>query len=134
MARLMDWRPRLTEYLLDCGQTVFAYGDQDCALFAAGAVAAMTGCDPAKDWRGRYRTLNGGLRLMRAAGYRDHIDMVNRNFASVHPAFAGDGDLASVVTPEGDAMGVIMGEVIYLTGPAGAAMKPRTAATMAWVV
>lgn len=134
MQRLTDWRARLTSYLLEHGKVAFSYGKQDCALFAAGAVAAMTGHDPAAEWRGRYRTPAGGLRLMRMAGFRGAVDFMNRTFVPIHPAFAGDGDIAAVPLPEGEALGVIVGEVVYLTGPSGVAMQPRTSAERAWVV
>lgn len=42
--RLPDWPERLAGYLQACRAVPFAWGTQDCATFAAGAVSAMTGC------------------------------------------------------------------------------------------
>lgn len=62
MTRCEDWHARLAAYVFDAGRTPFAYGSHDCALFAAGAVEAMTGTDLAAGWRGIYRTLAGASR------------------------------------------------------------------------
>ena len=68
MPRLSNWTAPLIEYLAAAARRPFKPGHHDCALFAAGAVAAMTGTDFAAQWRGRYTTLRGGLRVIRRAG------------------------------------------------------------------
>jgi hypothetical protein len=115
--RLPDWKQRLIAYLEDCVRRPFQFGRHDCALFAAGAVQAMTGTDPAADWRGRYRTLKGGLKAVRRAGYADHIALAAAVLPEVHPAFAAPGDLAVIGTPDGPALGVVQGEGVYVLGP-----------------
>lgn len=134
MQRLTDWRSRLNAYFLDMKREPLTYGISDCALFAAGAVQAMTGEDPAVAFRGRYTTLRGGLRVLRMAGYRDHIDLTTHLLPEVHPAFAGDGDVASVDTTEGMALGIFSGEVVYVLAPVGLGVRPRTEASKAWKV
>lgn len=109
MMRRNDWQPRLVAYLDACRGQAYAVGRFDCALFAAGAVEAMTGLDLASDWRGRYRTLRGGLRVLRAAGYVDHLALARAHFAPVPVAFAQSGDLAAANGPEGVALGVVVG-------------------------
>ena len=54
--RLVDWKPRLVDYLSRSVGTPFAYGQFDCFLFTLGAVAVMTGVDLTLDYRGRYTT------------------------------------------------------------------------------
>lgn len=134
MQRLTDWRSRLNAYLLDVKCEPLSYGVSDCALFAAGAVQAMTGEDPAVAFRGRYATLRGGLRVLRKAGYRDHIDLTTYLLPDVHPAFAGDGDIAAVDTSDGLALGIFSGEVVYVLAPIGLGVRPRTEACKAWKV
>ena len=46
MTRLRDWRTRLAAYLAAGRAKPFAYGEHDCARFAAGAVEAVTGDNP----------------------------------------------------------------------------------------
>ena len=58
--RLHDWEHRLTRYVTEVACTGFAHGSHDCALFAAGAVEAITGIDPGARWRGRYSSFKGG--------------------------------------------------------------------------
>ena len=132
--RLPDWKTRLIAYVSDAARTPFQMGVHDCALFSAGAVLAMTGVDYAANWRGRYTTLTGGLRVLRKEGFADHIDLAARTFDEVHPAFADLGDLAVIPTPEGDVLGVVQGEMIYGLNKAGIAYTPRERAMRAFRV
>lgn len=119
MQRKPDWHMALCQYLAEAGRAPFAHGTHDCALFAAGAVAAMTGEDPAARWRGKYKSLKGGLGAMRRAGVADHVAMAARVLAEIPPAMARPGDIA--VIPDGDlpALGVVQGEWIYVLAPGG---------------
>ena len=112
--RFDDWHLRLIEYLSFSARKAFQPGLHDCALFSAGAVAAMTGVDFAANWRGRYTTLSGGARLLRRAGHDDHIALAAACLKEIAPAFAAPGDLA--VLPQGGAMvlGVVQGERVYV--------------------
>ncbi len=107
----------------------FCPGKHDCALFAAGCVAAMTGDDFAAPYRGRYRTLRGGIRILRKAGFSDAIALAAAHLPPVAPAFAADGDVAVVPTPEGPALGILIGAQIRVAGPKGLRLVPREAAT-----
>jgi hypothetical protein len=63
---------------------------------------------------GRYRTVRGGLRVLRSAGFRDHVELVAARFEEIAPSFAQAGDIAVV---EGDwdlALGIVQGEWIYV--------------------
>ncbi len=132
LTRLPDWQARLHAWLLEVGGKPFKPGRHDCALFAAGAVAAMTGEDPAAVFRGRYRTLRGGLRVLRRAGWRDHIAFAAAQLDEINPLLARPGDLAVVPADGGDALGVVQGEWIYVLGLQGMGMVPLTAATRAF--
>jgi len=150
MGRVIGWQARLVTYMADCRARPFAPGRHDCALFAAGAVQAMTGHDPAATWRGRYQTQAGGLRLLRRAGHDDHIVLAATLFAEIPVMVAGPGDLAVIETedspalgPEfdpafgpalGPALGVMQGAAIYVLGPGGLGLMPRNAATRAFRV
>ncbi len=138
MGRLINWHARLVTYMADCRARPFEIGQHDCALFAAGAVQAMTGHDPAAAWRGRYTTLRGGLRVLRRAGFRDHIKVVATQFPQTPLAQALPGDLAVIDTDNGaafgSALGVVQGEAIYVLGPDGLGLVARNAATRAFRV
>jgi len=137
MGRLTDWRSRLLSYLVAERAAPFEYGSHDCALFAAGAVAAMTGVDYAAPYRGHYRTLLGGLRALHRDGYEDHVALAAAHLEAVHPAYAAPGDLAAI--PGGtdglSALGVVQGAAVYVLMPdGGVGLVSRTTAAKAFRV
>jgi SpoU rRNA methylase family enzyme len=113
-----DWKIRLIQHLGEVARTPYQVGQNDCALFAARAVAAMTDVDLAAEFIGRYRTIRGGIRILRKAGYADHIDLAAAHFDEVATCFAAAGDLAVVPGLEGEALGVVQGEVVYVLSAA----------------
>lgn len=123
--RHSDWRSRLTAYLTEHAQARFRPGRMDCALFAAGAVAAMTDTDPGRGWRGTYRSLRRGHRLMQAAGHADHIAYFASLFPEVAPAEAHQGDVAVVEEEDMACLGIVQGEMIYVVTLAGFGLVPR---------
>lgn len=130
LARLPNWRPRLMTYLDSVRSRPFAYGQHDCALFAAGAVEAMTGVDLAADFRGHYDSLKAGLKLLSGA----HLSILRRHFEEIPPVFAGVGDLAMIGEVGFPALGLFQGETILVLREDGLGMMPRAAATKAWRV
>lgn len=125
MTRRADWKARLVDYLAASAQRPFRYGQHDCALFAAGAVAAMTGTDHADGWRG-YGDLPSGLRRLRAAGHDDHVAFVASILPEIHPVRAMPGDVA-VMPGDGGvaALGIVQGAGVYALRPQGIAVLPR---------
>lgn len=123
--RRTDWRARLAQYVAAMAGQGFSYGALDCALFAAGAVEAMTGADLAAGYRGRYRTLTGGLRHLRAAGYADQVALAAACFPEVPPAYAAAGDLVALPGDAGAALGIVQGGGVYCLQPAGLAVVSR---------
>jgi hypothetical protein len=119
VARLPDWRPRLHLWLQEMDGKPFVFGNHDCCLFGAGAVAAQTGVDLAAGWRGRYTTMRGGLRVLRRAGYTDHIDLIARHLAETPRLAACEGDIAVIDDPGGRAVGVVQGSAVYVLHPSG---------------
>jgi hypothetical protein len=134
LARLPDWKPRLTAWLVQAARRPFAEGEHDCALFFAGAVEAMTGTDPAAAWRGRYPSTAAGLRLLRRAGFADHLALAAACLPEVPAAYARTGDGAVVETQDGPALGLVQGEMIFVLGPTGLRLVPRSLASRAFRV
>ncbi|PKP85816.1 MAG: hypothetical protein CVT80_00265 [Alphaproteobacteria bacterium HGW-Alphaproteobacteria-2] len=126
--RCTDWHARLTAFLARAARSEFRPGDLDCALFAAGAVEAVTGLDPAASLRGRYATLDDGYARLAALGFADHVALAQSLFAEVPPAMAWPGDLAEVETAEGPALGVVQGQCVYVMGRRGMGLMPLSAA------
>ena len=134
MGRVNNWRAALTDYVIETAGEPFAIGKSDCAMWAAGAVQAMTGKDFARGFRG-YTTIAGGLRKLKARGFADHVALAAANFEEVPPAFAEVGDIAVVEGDDGtDALGIVQGEMIYVSWPTGRAIVPLTSAKRAFRV
>lgn len=76
----------------------------------------MTGVDYAAEYRGRYTTFSGGVRLIKEAGFIDHIDLVQFLAAEeIKPAhLAQVGDIAVVKSPDGEmVLGIVGGARIH---------------------
>lgn len=91
----------LAAFLRAGGARPFAWGVQDCCLWAADWVLAATGRDPAAVWRGRYRTALGAARLAaRRGGFEAHVaaclaDAGLTETAEPRPGDVGIVDLAN---------------------------------------
>jgi hypothetical protein len=95
--RLPDWPEKLAAYIADNRAARFAWGVNDCALFAAGAVLAMTG-----QWLPlqRWTSAKSAARAQRAAGgLAVAVDAVLPRLAG--PAFAQRGDVVLAQADDG---------------------------------
>ena len=121
-----NWQNLLIEYIASAANGTFAYGQQDCALFAAGAVDIQLGTQYVRDWVGKYKSWPEGLRKLRKLGHDDHLALFGKHLTEVLPPFAQVGDIAAM----GDAMGIVQGAGIYvLQDPKGIGLAPLTSAT-----
>lgn len=116
LVRLPDWQARLRRFLRTNHGRPLEPGRHDCCLFGAGAVEAQTGVDLAADWRGRYSTFRGGYRMLRRAGYADHVAFIAAHLPEARITSVRAGDIAIVPSEEGDAVGVVQGEAVYVLG------------------
>lgn len=123
------WRLALMQYLGEVARRPVEMGRHDCGLFAAGAVLAMTGLDFAAPYRGRYRTMRGGLRVLRRDGYRNHVDLARAHFRALPVVDAMPGDLAVIPADAVPALGVVQGAGVYvLRVEGGLGLLPLTRA------
>ena len=120
MNRHHDWRSRLSDYIDSVRFAPFEPGTMDCALFAAGAVLAMTGEDIARTWRG-YDTLAKGAAKLRKAGFATHVDALADVLEEIHPSQAALGDILAfeIDGPLKLALGVCNGERAFAIRPEG---------------
>jgi len=128
MIRHSDWRMRLTGYVAQAATQGFVPGQQDCALFAAGGIAAMTGTDLAAPYRDTYHSLKGGLAALQRAGHADHVALLASLLPEVPVAYGQVGDVAVLDGPDGlPALGLVQGDMIYVLLPAtGLGLVPLT--------
>ena len=122
MQRRRDWRTRLHEEIERHRRVPFSWdGGNDCAMFAADCVKAMTGNDPAAGFRGRYKSPDGALRAIRKTVHRDLISNIAARFEEVPPIKARAGDIACFRTEDalGWSIGVVVGETVAVRMPQG---------------
>lgn len=108
--RRQDWPLRLNAWLDSARNRPFSWGSHDCVLAAADAVVAMTGWDPAAEFRGRYTTRTGGVRALAEGGGLEAMVTAALGDPLPTPRLAGRGDLVLVDGgPEGPALCVVLG-------------------------
>lgn len=134
MQRRSDWRRRFGAYIEMAMRVPFRPGQHDCALFAAGAVEAITGTDLARGYRG-YRTLNEGRSKLAKAGFDELSALVAEKLPEIPVALSRPGDLA-ILRDEagGEAFGVVQGGQIYVLRPTGLGLVPLLDAERAFRV
>lgn len=114
MTRLSTWEAGLSAYITSVRDRTFAYGEWDCGLFAAGAVVAMTGEDPAAPFRGQYSTEIGCAKALKRIGAGDLESTLDGLFPRHPIGKLQRGDLVW----DGDAVGVCMGAYALFVGRA----------------
>lgn len=131
-----NWPERLAEYLESWKDVEFQQGTDDCGHFAAGAVEVQTGINDAGRYTGRYDTVLGYLRLLRADGFqtvRDYVNSVLEPLASVK--MAQRGDIVMRWEGELEALGVCDGrQTFFLMPEAGLVTVPTLECAAAWRV
>lgn len=138
LRRREDWPEKLNAYIGTCWERPFEWGRFDCAIFAAGAVEAMTGEDPMAWARGRYASreeaealIPGGVAAMAGKAARDN------GWTEIPAGLAQRGDLAIVRTPEGPAFGIVFPgqpKVAAAARGGGVALLPLGEILKAWRV
>lgn len=80
----------------------------DCLSWLADWVAVRRGVDPARSWRGSYRTERGAIRILkREGGAIALLDKALLPLGITRTDVPGRGDIGVIKTPEG-AVGVIV--------------------------
>lgn len=123
--------------LVDAGRgRPFAWSIHDCATFAFDVTGALVGRDPAAAWRGRYRSLASGLRVMKRLGHADFAAIPAAQGWPVVPVpAAGRGDLALLGADGLPAFGVCLGaRIVTVTESGGVHFVPLSAARLVWRV
>lgn len=96
----LNWAVAFIQFTQSQKLTPFAWGSNDCVMFAADAVLLMTDVDPAKASRGKYKTETGAKKHLKAAygsleeawdGKLERLD--NINFVQNGDVVLFDGEL-----------------------------------------
>lgn len=129
--RLPAAAERLQQLVLARLGAPFAWGVHDCALWAADAIQAQLGADPAHALRGRYRTQMGALRLLAPLGGLPGVATAVLGAPLRGPLLACVGDVG--FTRQG-ALAVCAGETWLVATRDGMGHLPLPDAVQAWRV
>lgn len=133
MARLADWSQRLARAIEARRRLPYAWGVNDCALFAADMVEAQTGHDFGMPFRGRYTDEAGARAILESLGHADLAGLAD----SCLPRGAGRpqrGDVVLQPHPAGDFLAVVWGGGVVGPGERGLGLVPRALGAPWWRV
>jgi hypothetical protein len=128
--RVPAWEEALVNYMAEKRHEPFEYGVNDCCLFAAGAVLQITGEDPMPEFRGKYDSLKGSLKVIKEIGAGTLEATLDRKFPEVGIGHAQRGDLAFF----DGSVGVVMGGFAYFASDDGLEKIPRAMWDKCWSV
>lgn len=128
--RLDSWEKNLNAYLKTVGP--FEWGKNDCCLFAANAVEAMTGVDPAKKYRG-YKTKLGAAKKLKNIGIEGAWTEV-LNGEPINPKLCRRGDVVLFQNGQEQSVGVCLGTTFAAIAEEGLIMLSMDNAIMGWRV
>ena len=133
MNRLEHWRVHFDAFLTERARQPFAWGRNDCAIFAADAVQAVTGVDLAGRLRGA-TTARQAVRLLRRHG--DLLGIASAALgAPVGVHQAQEADVLLVRMGRRSALGVrLADDVVVGPGLDGLQAVPLQQALCAWRV
>lgn len=130
IVRCWDWEKRWHAFLGETRNRPFAFGEQDCALWALRAIDAMCDTAFATPLRGTYDSLDGARAVCAACGWTTLIDgcaeLFGAPLASVLLAQRGD---VIVIPPRAeDPLGVALiqgGDAVYGAAATGVQAFPH---------
>lgn len=130
--RVRDWEQRLSAFVAERMQMPFEWGRNDCCLFAADAVKAMTGTDHAAGLRVHTSALEA-VRLVEQRGGLRQI-ATDALGESVSPLMATVGDVVVLVNEGRELLAVCNGGTAIAPGEQGMVALGMDAALAAWRV
>lgn len=129
--RLRDWQSRLQRCIAERRKLPFAWGSQDCVLFAADCAGACTGVDLAAEFRGKYSTILTAQRLVDAMGGLGAIAAA-RLGEEIAPKLAQTGDVGLLLNGGRECLGVFGGAMWLAPGVDGLCSLPASQVLRAW--
>ena len=130
--RIEGWETLLHQHIEEARHSVFAWGENDCALWCAKWIAAITSVDLTGEWKGLYSTEEGLRDLMQSRGYRSVEEIADHTaFPIMDRAFAQRGDI--VLHPHG-CLGICNGLVSYFLTEQGFTKLRTMQCIKAWKI
>ncbi|AUM58647.1 hypothetical protein phiP47_019 [Plesiomonas phage phiP4-7] len=116
--RVQNWQTKLVEKLQDPIYRTWRRGTADCALFVADCCVAVSGKDPAAEYRGAYDSALGAKKALLKFG--SYEAALSRHFAEIDPRMAQRGDAVTFTLDGIKTVGILWaGKVATLTEDQG---------------
>lgn len=139
------WPERLADFIARRQEMPFAWGLNDCCLFACDAVLEMSGHDLAIDFRGKYGSALSAVRAMRDFAGMDvesaHLvgalaDKIaeQHSIQDIPVLMAQRGDVVLLMAQRGESLGIvgIRGDRAVAPGVEGLESVPLSQCLKAW--
>jgi hypothetical protein len=135
-SRATDWPEQLSSFIEARRDGGFAWGTQDCFIFAADAALELTGDDPAALVRGTYSTEAEAEAIIGPSGLESWVASTMQAWGAPEcaPAFAQRGDLVFVAVGNQRMCGVHLGDTVAVPGLSHVHFLPASRVLRAWVV
>jgi hypothetical protein len=130
--RRFDWQLRLAAFGRERERMPFEWGRNDCCLFSADAVLAMTESDAAHAYRG-YSTALEAQRLLELHGGAQGL-ATQAWGEPVAPAFAAVGDVVLVMNEGRKVLAICNGTNAMSAGTEGIEFVGMDTAILAWKI
>ena len=134
--RYQDWEDKFSQFIAKTMHRPFVWGRNDCCIYAANAVKAITGVDFAGGCRGKYRKEEDAIKLIDELGGIEKIvdnclgALQNKNFVQ-----RGDVVMYSVIEKDNSlALGVCIGNGFAAPSKKGLIIYPLDRIIKAWRV
>ena len=131
MKRKDEWPQLLEHFVVSRREARFEWGAHDCCAFAARAIEAMTGENPAAKLP-TYASEEEAMAIKDNAGGLLELPF-SLGFQRVPVAFAQRGDLVAVETGErGPALGICLGRESAFASAVGVSFRETLSCSVAW--
>jgi hypothetical protein len=131
MNKLHDWQVRFEAFIASRNSTPFIWGKNDCAIFAADCVHALTGCDVALPAFRRHTTERQAARLLKRHG--GVAGIATAALGSPVPATTAQvGDVVLAKAGGRDMLAICNGDTCVAPSPAGLVFIPMASASVCW--
>jgi hypothetical protein len=124
MTRISNWAKHLNALVDSRRNTPFQWGVNDCMLWPADCVLAITGEDPAAEYRGTYSTALSAMRIAEKHGGIRGLVSRQLNDWPVKKEFARRGDIVTFRDDDRFFGGVHLGNVAAFVSTDGLAFIP----------
>jgi hypothetical protein len=134
LERAVDWPQRLSEKMLQAQPLAHEWGSNDCVIFCADCVEAMTGLDPIEDVRGRWTSKIGAARVIKSAGFESLGEMAADRLNEIPVSECKRGDVVLCDGEAGEFLAIVIAHYCVAPGPYGLAQIPLSQAQKGFAV